>query len=149
VSEALTARQEFVLARLYIEHGWSVPRLAASLSLGRRLIENALRRQNVELRRGRASHVSGTLTDEAAVSWFTEAKRPERAMEDPAPQTRAATSALGEVSLVFRDRRCQACGVTNHYVNDCVACGAPLNYRKPDKLAAEIADLFQEVQHRE
>lgn len=144
----LTLRQEFVLAQLYVEHGWSVPHLERTLGVGRRMIENALRRQNVELRRGKSPRIHGALPDVAALEWFAEAARPERVMTDPAPQTRDVTAVSGEITTVFRDRRCQHCGTTNHYVSTCDTCGAELAYRRPDRVAAEVDDLFEEAGHR-
>lgn len=145
----LTFRQELIFVRLYATHGWSVPYIAEVLGLGRRLVENALRRQNVTLRRGKTSLVSGAMTPAAACAWFADAGRPDRLLEDPEPQTRAVTDPGGDVTLVFRDRRCQACGYLNHYVDTCAICGATLSYRRPDPTAVDVESIILEATHRE
>jgi N-acetylglutamate synthase-like GNAT family acetyltransferase len=114
----LTARQEFVLVRLYEDFGWAAVPIAKAVGLGRRLIENALRRNNVQLRRrsNKVKHVY--LTAEAAKQWFDAAGEEDRAaLENPTPQ---------RMNETYRRCRCQHCLRLNEYATNCAGCGAPL-----------------------
>ncbi len=141
MTTSFTPRQELVLKRLYVESGWSVPMIQRALGLGRRRIENALRRVGVTVTHGkREGHALRAVVLATAVLWFAEAERP---FEDPAPPTRTFTGVGGELTLTFRDRRCQVCGALSHYLTTCPACNTPLDAPTPD-LDPTVAALLRE-----
>lgn len=98
-------------------------KIATALGLGRRVVENALRRGGVEISAKKRTTLAPTLSSEAARAWFAAAERPEAAeLHDPAPPQR-----LVEGVTTFRRRRCQGCGQLTSYVVTCPRCGAPLD----------------------
>jgi RNA polymerase subunit RPABC4/transcription elongation factor Spt4 len=120
----VSPRQARVLGRLYLDYGWSAVGLAGALGLGRRSIENALRRAGVELQRRGNDPMAGApdLNAEAARAWFFgTAPGPEEGGEPSIVDTGA--------TLVFRRRRCQACGRLAAYATSCPGCGQELNWR--------------------
>jgi hypothetical protein len=115
----LTARQAFVLERLYLAHGWSVVRLTKVLGVGRRTIEAGLRRRGVHLGPG-GPGVMFQITESAARSWFADAER------GPSPRDQPVKVRRG--LAIYRDRRCWLCGRRNVYRVRCHACRAVLAY---------------------
>ena len=135
LSRPLNQREAFVVERLYSGQRWSVPRIARVLGLGRRLIENCLKRQGVTLARGRPVWEEAALTDDAARAWFLN----ERDFDDESPPFKETKE-----GPAFRRRRCWKCQRLLAYRVRC-GCGARLN---APPVEDEVADLREEEENR-
>lgn len=143
---SLTARQELVVAHVYEQFGWSLLRLARVTGVGRRAIENALRRQGVIFRKTAIPHRASPMTDAAVRDWFAAAARPEQADEvgePPAPLTRTIT--LGtELVLTYSRRRCQRCEQVTEHAPRCPYCGEWLDPPPRTQRDVDVQTLYDE-----
>jgi CO/xanthine dehydrogenase FAD-binding subunit len=141
----LSSRQAYVVERMYLDFGWSAVAIALALDLGRRTIENALRRRGVQVMRRSKKAFEGRpeLTPAAAKQWFDRAATEELAdLEPPSKPDANGTE-------VFRRRRCQACSTLNSYISHCSACGEMLDWNlAPSLLDRDATELRKLEEYR-
>lgn len=113
------------MALLYMNYGWSAPRIAKAAGTGRRAVENALERVGVELRTSRAARPWPKLSDNAALAWLASYTKDDDALIQP--PTRVVQGVV-----TYRRRTCWRCARLTSYAIRCPACGALVNAPPPE-----------------
>lgn len=135
---SLTVRQEFLIAKLYRDFGWSPERIARCISTerrdsdgaprARRSVENALKRMGILLGALPRARTIIQLSEATVTEMFAAAAREDNVLLDQEPPEATATDG----QITFRRRRCQVCYTLTTYVKACPRCGEALDWAKSD-----------------